>query len=163
MPKGKPGTRKPRPPDRRAKPAKGKPLDGGKNPGGHPKEWTTERIEALAVKLDKWSTSKNARFLEAFCKTNRTYPQRLSEFAKENEKFAESLKVAKASCAANIAQATFSGRCPPAFGIFALKQHEWTDSANVKHGGSVEQKHTGTVTHTIDTTKIADLLNGSDG
>lgn len=138
MPKGKPGTRKPKPPDRREAPARGKPRDGSKNPGGAPKEWTKERIEALADQLDQWSQGDDAQFLETFCKAHRTYPQRLSEFAKENPKFAEVLKVAKASCAASMAQATFDGACPPAFGIFALKQHGWTDKQEIEHSGEIK-------------------------
>jgi hypothetical protein len=138
MPKGKPGTGKPKPPDLRETPAKGKPLDGSKNPGGKPKEWTDERISDLADKLEEWAASGDAKFLETFCQENQTYPQRLSEFAKDNAKFAEVLKIAKAACASSIAKATFLGICPPAFGIFTLKQHGWTDKQEIEHSGEVK-------------------------
>jgi hypothetical protein len=161
MPSGKPGTRKPKPPDLREKPAQGKPLDGGKNPGGRPEEWIPEKISELGESLIQWARNPEAKYLATFCAENGTYPQKLSEFAKKDEKFSESLKIAKACCEAHIAELTGLGMIPTAFGVFALKQHEWTDKAKVDFGGSVEQKHTGTIAHTFDTTKIADLLNGS--
>lgn len=161
MPSGKPGTRKPKPPDHREAPARGKPRDGSKNPGGRPEEWTPERIEEFADTLMAWARGDDAQFLESFCKEHHTYPQKLSELSEKSPKFSESLKVAKAACAANIAQATFDGLCPPPFGIFALKQHKWTDKHVVENTGTIEQKHTGTVTMEVDTSKIADLLNGA--
>jgi hypothetical protein len=45
MPSGKPGTRKPKPPDLRESPAKGKPLDGSKNPGGRPTMFSAQVLE----------------------------------------------------------------------------------------------------------------------
>lgn len=114
---------------------KGKPRDGSKNPGGRPVEWTEDRILELAAALEKWSQAHTSCYLETFCATHRTYPQRLSEFAEKNPKFAEALKVAKASCAAHLAEATAGGEMPPAFGIFALKQHGWRDKHEVEHSG----------------------------
>lgn len=121
---------------------RGKPRDGSKNPGGtgRPVEWTVERIEALAEKLVTWSRFHTSCYLESFCSANETYPQRLSEFAAENKRFAEALKRAKASCAAHLAEATAGGEMPPAFGIFALKQHGWTDRREIEHSGEIKSR-----------------------
>jgi hypothetical protein len=110
---------------------KGKPRDGSKNPGGRPKEYTPEVIESLAEDLIQWATQDDAMFLASFCKTHSLYRQRLTEFAKGNPKFADALKVAQTTCEANIAVATADGAIPPAFGIFGLKQHAWTDKHEI--------------------------------
>lgn len=106
---------------------RGKPKDGTKNPGGRPKEWTTAAIDTLADKLNVWAGRKTSLFLASFCKGKGLHRQRLTEFAKANEKFADALKVAQNTCEANIAERTARGGMPPAFGIFGLKQHSWTD------------------------------------
>jgi hypothetical protein len=125
----------------RTSPANGKPLDGSKNPGGRPPEWTPQVIEEFADALMDWAQTDDAKFLETFCKQHRTYPQKLSELAAKSPKFSESLKAAKAACAHNMAQITMLGACPPAFGIFALKQHGWTDRQEVAHSGEIAQTH----------------------
>jgi hypothetical protein len=121
---------------------RGKPRDGTKNPGGRPPEWTEDRISELGDALEAWAQKPSAFYLETFCSLHRTYPQRLSEFAEKNAKFAESLKVAKASCAAHLADATAAGKIPTAFGIFALKQRGWSDKQEVKHTGAVTVQST---------------------
>lgn len=119
---------------------KGKPRDGTKNPGGHPIEWTTERIEKLAEKLVTWSNFHTSCYLESFCAANETYPQKLSELSHLNTKFSEALKRAKSGCASHLAEATAGGEMPPAFGIFALKQHGWTDQREIKHSGEMTSR-----------------------
>ena len=116
---------------------RGKPKDGSKNPGGRPPEYTQAVIEDMADRLIDWAQNNDALYLESFCKRERTYPQRLSEFAKNNEKFAEALKIAKNANAANIGEAVAAGEIPPAVGIFGLKQHGHTEKQELKHTGSV--------------------------
>lgn len=119
---------------------RGKPRDGTKNPGGRPKgagKWTPEAIESIAVDLAAWATRDDAMFLASFCKEQGIHRQRLTEFAKENESFSDALKLAQTTCEANIAEGTADGLIPPAFGIFGLKQHAWTDKQELKHTGSV--------------------------
>lgn len=123
---------------------RGKPKDGSKNPGGAPKVWTPEAIEALADELSQWATQDDAMFLACFCKDHHIYRQRLTEFAKDNPKFADSLKQAQNTCEANIAERTAKSGMPPAFGIFALKQHSWTDKQEFKHTGSITVQSTPT-------------------
>jgi len=118
-----------------------KPAENGANPGGRPLKWTEEKANELAEKLEAWSQQDDSRFLESFCKEFHTYPQKLSELAKISEKFNEALKTAKAACAANMANITMMGACPPAFGIFALKQHGWTDKQEIAHSGEVATTH----------------------
>lgn len=76
-------------------------------------------------------------FLASFCRDNGIHRQRLTEFAKDHEGFADALKVAQTTCEANIAEGTADGAIPPAFGIFGLKQHSWTDKHDVAVSGSV--------------------------
>jgi hypothetical protein len=117
---------------------RGKPKDGSKNPGGAPTVWTPERISALADDLQAWSRDPSAMFLASFCKGRGLYRQRLTEFADKNEKFADALKAAQAVCEANIAEGTADGAIPPAFGIFGLKQHKWTDKQEIEHSGEIK-------------------------
>lgn len=117
---------------------RGKPNDGSKNRGGRPIEWTGERIDALGDALVRWARLHTSCYLESFCAQNHTYPQKLTELAALSEKFSESLKVAKSSIAAHIAEATAGGEMPPAFGIFALKQRGWTDKHEVEHSGEIK-------------------------
>src|SRR4051812_19274043 len=114
---------------------RGKPKDGSKNPGGRPTEYTPDVIESMADRLIAWAQSHDALYLESFCKRERTYPQRLTEFAAKNEKFSEALKIAKCANAANIGEAVAAGEIPPAVGIFGLKQHGHTEKQEVKHTG----------------------------
>lgn len=117
---------------------KGKPLDGSKNPGGRPKQWTPEAIESLANSLENWSREPSAMFLASFSRDNGIHRQRLYEFAKQSEKFADALKRAETACEANIAEGTADGAIPPAFGIFGLKQRGWTDKQEIEHSGEVK-------------------------
>lgn len=117
---------------------KGKPRDGSKNPGGRPKQWDMEAIESLADDILSWAaTGGSVMFLASFCRDHGIHRQRLTEFAKENAKFADCLKIAQTTCEANIAEGTADGAIPPAFGIFGLKQHAWSDKHEVAHSGSV--------------------------
>jgi hypothetical protein len=115
----------------------GKPLDGSKNPGGRPTEFTTEVIEGIAKDLLDWAERDDALFLASFCKSQGIHRQRLTEFAKGSGKFSDALKIAQTTCEANIAERTANGMMPPAFGIFGLKQHAWTDKQEVKHTGGI--------------------------
>ncbi len=119
---------------------RGKPKDGSKNPGGRPigsTVWTPEAIESLAGDLTRWATQDDAMFMASFCKLHGIHRQRLTEFAKANDSFSDALKVAQTTCEANIAVATADGAIPPAFGIFGLKQHAWSDKQEVKHTGGI--------------------------
>jgi hypothetical protein len=119
---------------------KGKPKDGSKNPGGRPKQWTDDAIDALAEALLAWSRDPSAMFLASFCRDHDTHRQRLYEFSKKNDKFADALKRAETACEANIAEGTADGAIPPAFGIFGLKQRGWTDKQEIEHSGEVKSK-----------------------
>lgn len=121
---------------------RGKPKDGSKNPGGRPigsGTWTPEAILSLAADLMEWATQDDAMFLASFCKLHGLHRQRLTEFAKANDSFSDALKVAQTTCEANIAVATADGAIPPAFGIFGLKQHAWSDKHEVSGpaGGAI--------------------------
>jgi hypothetical protein len=117
---------------------KGKPKDGSKNPGGRPAVWDAESIDALADALLKWSKNPSAMFLASFSRDHGTHRQRLYEFSKKSDKFADALKQAETACEANIAEGTADGAIPPAFGIFGLKQRGWSDKHEIEHSGEVK-------------------------
>lgn len=53
------------------------------------------------------------------------------------------------------------GKYPGAFPIFAAKNRmKWTDRQEIDNKGTIEQKHSGSVSITLDMTKVSDLLNG---
>jgi hypothetical protein len=104
-----------------------KPAEHGADPGGRPKIYTDFKVEELGEDLVEWAQLTTSLFIESWCKLRRTHRQRIAEFAKSNSKFADCLKTAKDAVASNIAERTAADTMPTAFGIFAMKQHEWTD------------------------------------
>lgn len=147
MPTGKPGTRKSKPPDLRDTPAQGKPLDGSKNPGGRPTEWTDNEIEELGHRLLSWVLSDPmafyvAQFIEQEALCGRLcHKQRFSEFEAKNEKFSELYKVSKNIMEAHLGGQGTKGVIPPAMAVFGLKQHGHTDKQEVAHSGEVSTIH----------------------
>ena len=143
MPKGKPGTKKPKPPDLREAPAKGKPLDGSKNPGGRPMVWTPEEIEALADRMLAWALSGPmtfyiAQFIEDEAMSGRLiHKQRISEFEAANAKFSELYKVVKNILESHFGVAGTKSLIPPVMSVFGLKQHGHTDKQEVAHSGEI--------------------------
>ena len=49
--------------------------------------------------------------------------------------FSEALKMARAKCESRLAQKTGDGKMVASFGIFALKQHKWTDKTETEISG----------------------------
>lgn len=102
------------------------------------KVWTEETIDEIAEKMMSFFKDNPKAFtLESFCAEHGLYPQRLSEWAKTNENIAEAIKVCKNICASRMAQRTADSDMPPAFGIFGMKQHGWSDKQEIEHSGSV--------------------------
>lgn len=93
----------------------------------------------MADRLIDWAQGHTSFYLESFCKEERTYPQKMTELAARNPKFAEALKIAKCANAANIGEAVASGEIPPAVGIFGLKQHGHTEKQEISgpEGGPI--------------------------
>ena len=144
MPSGKPGTRKPKPPDLRTSPAQGKPLDGSKNPGGHPKVWTESVLNSLADEMEAfYEENPDAMLLEDFCAHKRFGLGNMSIFAKENEKFAQSKKIIECIITSRIFKAAGSGKMHATIGVFGLKNSgtKWTDKQEVAHSGEIAQTH----------------------
>jgi len=59
------------------------------------------------------------------------YRDLLPDFRERCPKFRDTEKKALAYIEQNLAVATFRNGCPPAFGIFALKNHGWSDKQEV--------------------------------
>lgn len=107
--------------------------------GGRPRAWTEYTIDEIGALLEAWALQPNSRNLATFCKKNRVHPQRISEFAKKNIRFSESLAFAKACCESEIAEQTMDGMIPPLMGKLALMQFGWKDKQEVEHSGTLEQ------------------------
>ena len=144
MPSGKPGTRKPKPPDLRETPAKGKPLDGSTNPGGSPKIRTEDKISAIADRMLAWAISEPrsfyiAQFIEVEAISGTLiHKQRISEWENEHPKFAEVYKTTRCILEAHIGTCGMNGTVPPAMSVFGLKQHGHTDKQEIEHSGEIK-------------------------
>jgi len=74
---------------------KGHPPYNKNGEGGRPKKYTDEFIEKEAEAFEEWMTRKNSLWYEDFAMERGYLPQRFSEFAEDNQRFAEVYKKAK--------------------------------------------------------------------
>lgn len=108
---------------------------------GRTKVWTKKAIEEVAEKLDKWAenASHTDFLLSSFCVKNGLWPQRLSEWAEENEVFAEALKKAKARQEQILSEGALVGEFNPGAAIFLLKNvANMSDRVQEEKTGEVE-------------------------
>lgn len=98
---------------------------------GRPKIYTPERIAEIAAALIAWSKLDDSFYIAKFCNDNELWRQRLTELAEIDEDFSDALKRAHNACEFRLATAAAKGEIPCAFGIFALKQHDWTDKTEI--------------------------------
>ena len=87
---------------------------------GRPKKYTDEYIDKLSTKLLKWCEVDENIWLKDFAIEQGFSSQRLSEFAKSNEQFSETLKRAKDIQESKLVKQGLDGKAI-AFVIFALK------------------------------------------
>lgn len=133
-PKGAPDLR---PPDQRVK---GKPLDGGKNPGGRPVEWTTERIEAAAAALVVWFGNEDSLFFEKFAHDMDLAWSHLLEIGKGNAKFAAAYARVKEIQRLRLAEGGLKGKYNAQMAYNTLKNVAgWRDKTEVEHSGNMNQ------------------------
>jgi hypothetical protein len=62
---------------------------------GRPIEWTDERIEAERLALEAWIADPNNYYLDAFCNDRGYVRERMEEWSRRNEPFADTLDRAR--------------------------------------------------------------------
>lgn len=114
--------------------------------GGRPIKYTKKFIENLADEmLDFYYNDINAWHLLDFAVHKRINRERLSEFARSNDKFSHALKNVKDICEQRIINRAYTMR-NSTFAIFDLKcNHGWKDTQVVEHSGNAN------ITLTYDT------------
>lgn len=75
---------------------KGHPPYNKNGEGGRPKKWTPELIEAEAAAFEEWMQRPDSIWYESFCLERDFLPDRMAEWAKENERFGRVYKKAQA-------------------------------------------------------------------
>ena len=102
-----------------------------KNLGGRPIEWTADRIEECRLILDKMCEQLDFFAMAQFLAKVGAYRELLPDFRSRCARFVDTERKANACMEANIISATARGGCPPAFGIFVMKNKGWSDKQEV--------------------------------
>ena len=88
--------------------------------GGRPKEYTKEFIEKEADAFLAWLKKPDALYIKRFALERGYHPQRLSEFAQENKKFAEVLNMAQAQQETKLVEGALTNTFNAGFTKFVL-------------------------------------------
>jgi hypothetical protein len=100
-------------------------------PSGRPIEWTEEKVELLRQNLEEFSKQPSFIAMAQWHADSNTYRDLLPDFRERCPKFRDTEKLARARAEANLLRMAAGGACPPAFGIFALKNYGWSDRQEV--------------------------------
>ncbi len=126
-----------RPPEERVP---GKPLDGSKNPGGRPTEWTKARIDQAAADLLVWFDDEENLFFEKFAHEMDMPWSYLLEIGKGNTKFSEAYARVKEIQKLRLAEGGLKGKFNPQMTYNTMKNVcGWRDKTEVEHSGKVNQ------------------------
>lgn len=96
-------------------------MQKDKKKNGRPKKYTDDKLKELGESLIAFMSNPNHLWLKEFCIENGFSSQRLSEFAKNNEDFSESLKRAKDIQEVNLLKNAMKNPQTSTLTIFALK------------------------------------------
>ena len=109
-------------------PPKGHAPYPGCETGGKPKVQTTEFIEKEAEALLEWSQNSTNLFFNTFALKRGYAPQRLSEWAKKNDKFREAYELATAWQESKLVEGGLKSSLNSGFTKFVLvNKHEWKE------------------------------------
>lgn len=104
--------------------------------GGRPKKYTEEFIEAEATAFEAWIKDQKNVYFKRFAITRGYHPQRLSEFAEQNNRFSEAYKLAQAWQEVKLVEGGLSGKFNSSFTKFAMSNLcGWTDRTETKVSG----------------------------
>ena len=111
------------------------PYPGCEN-GGAPKKYTSEFIEKEAEAFETWMKDSNNLYFKRFAIQRGYHPQRLSEFAQQNEKFSEAFDRAKAWQEAKLVEGGLMGVFNCGFTKFVMSNIcGWSDKQETKVSG----------------------------
>jgi len=115
---------------------KGHPNYDVEGKAGRPKKYTPEVIERFADELLIWIKNEGNFWVKDFCLERGIDPDYMSEWARENERFAGAYKTAKAFQESRIFKGSMLSAFNPTMSKFALiNNHGWADKTETKVSG----------------------------
>lgn len=108
----------------------------GSETGGRPTKYTLEFIEAEAEAFEKWMNRPDSIYFKRFALDRGYSPQRLSEFAEQNEKFSEVYRYAKEWQEIRLAEGGLTSEFNAGFCKFVMGNVcGWSDKTETKVSG----------------------------
>lgn len=105
--------------------------------GGRPKVYTDEFLESEAEALLEWMTHPDNLYFKSFAIERGYHPQRLGEFAAQNQKFSEVYSIAQAWQEQRLVNGALKNQLNGGFTKFVLGNTAgWTDRTQVSGDGS---------------------------
>lgn len=118
------------------------PAPQGHNPypgcetGGRPRRYSKEDIEQFADEFMIWMKNDSHFWFKDFCLEKGIDPDYMSEWAKENEKFNEAYRLAKALQESRIFKGSMLGELNCSMSKFSLmNNHGWAEKQESKVSG----------------------------
>lgn len=129
------------------------------NSGGRPATYTEEVVREICGQLDEYVKSNDIPNISRFAGISGVVKQRLYEFAKKYDWFADAMKKCTEKKEAALEELALSGGINVSMAIFSLKQLGWSDKTQTeitgKDGGAIK------VEMTFDEKmKLLGMLNG---
>ena len=118
-------------------PAKvGHPAYNVNGEGGRPRKYSAEDIDRFAEELLIWIKNESNFWIKDFCLEKGIDPRLMTEWAKESERFSESLSVAKSFQESRIFKGAMLDNFNSSMSKFALvNNHGWVDKNETKLSG----------------------------
>lgn len=105
---------------------------------GRPKKYTPDFLDSLADDLILYVKTAKIPFLKEFCFNHNFGSQRISEFAKDSQKFSEALNRFKDLFEAKIVQGSLAGELNGYMAMNTLKNCSgWRDKQEHEHSGGI--------------------------
>ena len=129
--------------------------------GGRPVKYTPEFIEAEAEAFEKWMQEPGSIYFKQFAISRGYHPQRLSEFAEQNERFLEVYRKVKAWQETRLAIGGLTSEFNAGFCKFVMGNVcGWTDRTETKLSGDAANPLSFILQEVDGKTK--DLINESE-
>lgn len=116
---------------------KGHPPYPGCENGGRPLMYTKELIEKYADELIIWLDDPENYWYKDFCHEKKIHPKKMSEWAATNEKFKESLELAKSIQESRVFKGSMTNKYNSNMSkMHLVNHHDWCDKSETKLSGS---------------------------
>ncbi len=123
-------------------PRKGHEPYPGCETGGRPQKYTAEFIEKEAVAFEEWMNRPGSIYFKRFAINRGYHPQRLSEFADQNDKFSEVYRKAQAWQEVRLAEGGLTNEFNSGFCKFVMSNVcGWTDKQENKETNQTHIYH----------------------